>query len=169
MALPAAAAQAILAMARRGLPVVILGAPPAKSTGFRQRQADDDRVTTSMTALTALPYVAQLGDGGSLAEALKRLRCLPAASLAAVGTPYLIDLWSGKAGRIAQWQRQGLRTLLPLQVMPPSPMARGGLASATAFGATSPRTAGRNRSPCHPGMCTWTYCCPKARAPTTLT
>jgi hypothetical protein len=152
-AIPAAAAQAILAMARRGLPVVILGAPPAKSTGFRQRQADDDRVTTSMTALTALPNVAQLGDGGSLAEALKRLRCLPAASfgdsgalltvrrqesahdlwwifnptdraisaeasLAAVGTPYLIDLWSGKAGRIAQWQRQGLRTLLPLQVMP---------------------------------------------------
>jgi hypothetical protein len=152
-AMPRAAAQAILGMARRGLPVVILGAAPAKSTGFRQREAEDDRVRASMMALTALPNVAQLEDGGSVAEALQRLRCLPAASfgdsgtllsvrrqesthdlwwifnptdrvisaeasLAAVGTPYLIDLWSGNARRIAQWQRHDRRTLLPLQIMP---------------------------------------------------
>jgi hypothetical protein len=151
--LPGAAAQAILAMARRGLPVVILGAPPAKSTGFKQRDSDDDRVKASMRALTALPNVIQLEDGGSVGEALKRLRCLPAASfgdsgillsvrrqekthdlwwifnptdrviaadasLAAVGTPYLIDLWSGKAGRIAQWQQHDQRMLLPMQFMP---------------------------------------------------
>ena len=152
-ALPGAAAQAILAMARRGLPVVILGAPPVKSTGFKQREADDDRVKASMTALTALPNVLRLETGGSIAQALKHLHCLPAASfgdsgillsirrqesthdlwwifnptdrvisaeasLAAVGAPYRIDLWSGNAGRIAQWQRQDQRTLLPLQVMP---------------------------------------------------
>jgi hypothetical protein len=152
-ALPGAAAQAILAMARRGLPVVILGAPPAKSTGFGQRATDDGRVTASMTALAALPNVAQIEDYRSLAQALQRLRCLPAASfgdsgtllsirrqesshelwwifnptdraisaevsLAAVGTPYLIDLWSGNAGRIAQWQLHDQRTQLPLQVMP---------------------------------------------------
>jgi hypothetical protein len=152
-AMPGAATQAILAMARRGLAVVILGAPPTKSTGFGQREADDDRVKASMTALRALPNVTHLEDDGSVAEALKRLRCLPAASfgdsgtllsvrrqesdgvlwwifnptdrvisaeasLAAIGTPYLIDLWSGNAGRIAQWQPQDRRTLLPLQVMP---------------------------------------------------
>jgi hypothetical protein len=106
-----------------------------------------------MTALIALPNVAQLEEGGSVAEVLKRLRCLPAASfgdsgallsirrqesthdlwwifnptdravsaeasLAAVGTPYLVDLWSGNAARIAQWQRQDQQTRLPLQVMP---------------------------------------------------
>jgi alpha-L-rhamnosidase len=152
-AMPDAAVQAILAMARRGLPVVILGAPPAKSTGFRQRKADDERVKAAMTALIALPNVAQIEDGGSIAQTLNRLQCLPAASfgdsgdllsvrrqesthdlwwifnptdrvisteasLAAVGTPYLIDLWSGNVSRIAQWQGHDRRTLVPLQVMP---------------------------------------------------
>jgi hypothetical protein len=152
-AMPGAAAQAILALARRGLPVVILGAPPAKSAGFRERAADDNRVKASMTALTGLPNVTRVENDGSIAEGLKRLRCQPAASfgdsgtllsvrrqesthdlwwifnptdrtisaeasLAAVGTPYLIDLWSGNTGRIAQWQRHDQRTQLPLQVMP---------------------------------------------------
>jgi hypothetical protein len=152
-AVPAAAAQAILAMARRGLPVVILGSPPAKSTGFWRREADDNRVKASMSVLTALPNVTQMGEHGSVAEALTRLRCLPAASfgdsgtllsvrrqetthdlwwifnptdrvvsaeasLSAVGTPYLVDLWSGKASRVAHWQRHDQRTWLPLQVMP---------------------------------------------------
>jgi hypothetical protein len=99
-ALPGAAAQAILTMARRGLPVVILGTPPAKSTGFKQRQSDDDRVKASMRALTALSNVAQIEDGGNVAEALKRLRCLPAASFGDSGTLLSVrrqeknhDLW----------------------------------------------------------------------------
>ena len=152
-ALPGAAARAILAMARRGLPVVIVGAAPAKSTGFGELAADDARVKASITALAALPNVARVESNDGIAEVLKRLGCLPAASfggtgslltvrrqqsthelwwifnptdaaisaeasLAAVGTPYLIDLWSGKIGRIARWHRHDQRTRLPLQVMP---------------------------------------------------
>ena len=40
------------------------------------------------------------------------------ASLSAVGAPYLIDLWSGRAERLAQWKQQDQRTLLPLEIMP---------------------------------------------------
>jgi hypothetical protein len=152
-AMPAGAAQAILRMAQRGLPIVILGAPPAKSTGFRGREANDRLVSASMMSLQALPNVAQVANASDVAPALDRLRCRPAASfgdstrllsirrqerthdlwwifnptdhaisaeawLAALGTPYLIDLWNGSAGRIAQWVRKDQRTLLPLQVMP---------------------------------------------------
>ena len=36
----------------------------------------------------------------------------------AVGAPYSIDLWSGRAARLAQWKQQNQQTLLPLRVMP---------------------------------------------------
>jgi hypothetical protein len=38
--------------------------------------------------------------------------------LGAVGAPYSIDLWSGRAARLAQWKQQDRRTLLPLKLMP---------------------------------------------------
>jgi hypothetical protein len=40
------------------------------------------------------------------------------ASLSAVGAPYIIDLWSGRTERIAQWKQQDRRTLLALKIMP---------------------------------------------------
>ena len=40
------------------------------------------------------------------------------ASLSAVGAPYVIDLWSGRAARLAQWRQQDQRMLLPLTLMP---------------------------------------------------
>jgi alpha-L-rhamnosidase len=40
------------------------------------------------------------------------------ASLSALGAPYIIDLWSGRAERIAQWRQQDQRTLLALKIMP---------------------------------------------------
>jgi len=38
--------------------------------------------------------------------------------LSAVGAPYIIDLWSGRAERLAQWKQQDRKTLLPLEIMP---------------------------------------------------
>jgi hypothetical protein len=40
------------------------------------------------------------------------------AALSAVGAPYIIDLWSGRAERLAQWNQRDQQTLLPLRVMP---------------------------------------------------
>ena len=40
------------------------------------------------------------------------------ASLGAAGAPYIIDLWSGRAERIAQWKQQDQQTLVPLTIMP---------------------------------------------------
>jgi hypothetical protein len=40
------------------------------------------------------------------------------ASLSTVGAPYLIDLWSGRAERLAQWKQQDQRTLFTLKIMP---------------------------------------------------
>jgi hypothetical protein len=40
------------------------------------------------------------------------------ASLSAVGAPYVIDMWSGRASRLAQWRQENQRTLLPLTLPP---------------------------------------------------
>jgi hypothetical protein len=40
------------------------------------------------------------------------------ASLAAMGAPYRLDLWSGTGERVAQWGIEGQRTVLPLALMP---------------------------------------------------
>jgi alpha-L-rhamnosidase len=151
--IPAAAAQAILTLARRGLKVIIVGDAPSKSSGFANHEANDRGVKTSMAALMKLPNAARVALRGEVAAALRALGCAPAASfgadspllsirrqqnthdlwwifnptnetvsadasLSAVGAPYIIDLWSGRAERLAQWKQQDQRTLLPLKIMP---------------------------------------------------
>jgi alpha-L-rhamnosidase len=151
--IPAPAAEAILSLAKRGLAVVIVGAPPSKSAGFAHSEANDRRVRVSMAALLSLPTVTQRESRGEVAAALRGLACGPAASfgehspllsvrrlhathdlwwifnptneavsveasLSAVGAPYIIDLWSGRAARLAQWRQEGQRTLLPVTLPP---------------------------------------------------
>jgi alpha-L-rhamnosidase len=151
--IPATAAQAIFSLARRGLIVVILGAPPSKSSGFAHSEANDRRVKGSMAALLSLPTVARRESRTEVAAVLRGLGCVPAASfgehspllsvrrhhathelwwifnptgeavsveasLGVVGAPYVIDLWSGRAARLAQWRQEDRRTLLPLTLMP---------------------------------------------------
>jgi hypothetical protein len=151
--IPAAAAQAILQMARRGLRVIVIGSPPHTSPGLRDSASQDRAVDRAMTALTSLPVVAQVIGEDDVASALQRLGCLPAvsfgshsallsvhrhsaahdlwwlfnpsdkiistgASFAAMGAPYLLDLWSGDGTRVAQWAVDGDRTSVPLQLMP---------------------------------------------------
>jgi alpha-L-rhamnosidase len=153
ISIPAAAAQAILTLARHGLNVIIVGDAPSKSSGFANHEMNDRRVKTSMAALLKLPNVAQRASRAEAVAALHDLGCNPAASfgadspllsvrrqqnthdlwwifnptdhavsadasLSAVGAPYIIDLWSGRAERLAQWKQQDQRTLLALKIMP---------------------------------------------------
>ena len=151
--IPAAAAQAILTLARHGLKVIIVGDPPSESSGFAKHEVNDRLVKTSMAALMKLPNVARRTSRVDVAKALRELGCLPAAAFganspllsirrtqnshdlwwifnptdepvsaeatfSAAGAPYSIDLWSGRAARLAQWKKQDQQTLLPLEVMP---------------------------------------------------
>jgi hypothetical protein len=151
--IPAAAAQAILTLARHGLAVIIVGDAPSKSSGFANHEVNDRRVKSSMAALFKLANVARRASRAEVGAALRDLGCVPAASfgadspllsvrrqqnthdlwwifnptgaavsaeasLSAVGAPYIIDLWSGRAERLAQWNQQEQRTLLPLKIMP---------------------------------------------------
>ena len=151
--IPAAAAQAILTLARHSLNVIIVGDAPSKSSGFANHEVNDRRVKTSIAALLKLPNVARRASRAEVAAALRDLGCVPAASfgadspllsvrrrqnthdlwwifnptgeavsadasLSAVGAPYIIDLWSGRAERVAQWKQQAQRTLLALKIMP---------------------------------------------------
>jgi alpha-L-rhamnosidase len=81
--IPAAAAQAILTLARRGLTVVIVGDAPSKSSGFANHEVNDQRVKTSMAALLKLPNVARITSRADVAAALRDLGCAPAASFGA--------------------------------------------------------------------------------------
>jgi type IV secretory pathway TrbD component len=100
-----------------------------------------------------LSNVVLLKDSDDVAEALKKLRCLPAASfgesgglltvrrqasthdlwwifnptnrpiateasLAATGTPYWVDLWSGNMSPVAQWESRGEGITLPIRAAP---------------------------------------------------
>jgi hypothetical protein len=40
------------------------------------------------------------------------------ASLRVTGAPYIIDLWSGRAERVAQWKQQDQQMLVPLKILP---------------------------------------------------
>ena len=151
--IPAAAAQAVLTLARHGLKVIIVGETPSTSSGFANHEVNDRRVKTAMAALLRLPNVARRALRAEVAAALRGLECVPAASfganspllsvrrrqnthdlwwifnptnetvsvdalLSALGAPYIIDLWSGRAERFAQWKQQDQQTLLPLKIMP---------------------------------------------------
>jgi hypothetical protein len=151
--IPAAAAQAILTLARHRLKVIIVGDAPSRSSGFANHEVNDRGVKTSMAALMKLPNVARRASRAEVAAALRALECVPAGSfganspllsvrrrqnthdlwwifnptnesvsvdalLSAVGSPYIIDLWTGRAERFAQWKQLDQQTLLPLKVMP---------------------------------------------------
>ena len=81
--IPAAAAQAILTLARRGLKVIIVGDAPSTNSGFANHEANDRLVKTSMAALLKLPNVVRRASRAEVAAALRGLGCVPAASFGA--------------------------------------------------------------------------------------
>ena len=78
--MPFAAARSILAMARRGLHVVIVGPMPQESTGYYDHAAGDRVVAHAMAALATLPTVAHVDTEDEVPAALVKLAILPSAS-----------------------------------------------------------------------------------------
>ena len=75
--LPSDAAQAILAYARNGLRVVVIGDPPSRTTGLKDADVQDAIVVKSMNKLLNLPNVKQVASEDDVAGALLRLLVLP--------------------------------------------------------------------------------------------
>jgi hypothetical protein len=156
--IPAEAARAILAMAQRGLRIIVIGIAPGTSTGFQNSGQQDRMVERAMTAAKALSNVAYVDSEDEVPAALQRLGCAPdasfgdrstllsvhrqtpqhdlwwifnptdksvatSASFAALGAPYMLDLWSGTGERVAQWDVAGRRSVVPLLVMPHATIA----------------------------------------------
>jgi len=99
--IPAAAARAILAMARRGLRVVVVGAAPKLNTGFRDGAAQDRAVSAAMASLMTLPAVVQVESEDEVASALQRLGCLPDASFGQQSS--LLSVHRRSAGHDLWW------------------------------------------------------------------
>jgi hypothetical protein len=78
--MPAEAARAMLSLAQRGLPVVVIGEPARVSTGLLHHRENDQAVERAMTAMMRLANVARVAGADEVAGALQRLGCLPDAS-----------------------------------------------------------------------------------------
>jgi hypothetical protein len=151
--IPVQAAQAMVSLARHGLPVVVIGQPARLSTGLLHHSENDRAVERAMTVMIRLGNVAHVDSADEVPGALQRLGCSPdasfgdgstllsvhrhtaehdlwwifnptdtpvatRASVAALGAPYQLDLWSGAGERVAQWSVEGHRMIVPLVVMP---------------------------------------------------
>ena len=79
-AISAPAARAILALARAGLHVIIVGELPQRSVGFLNSRAEDASVQRSFAALGALATVSHVATAGEVGAALMHAGVLPAAS-----------------------------------------------------------------------------------------
>jgi len=83
-AIPADAAQTILAAARSGLKVVVVGSPPSKNPGLNHADQLDALVVQAMARLLKLGNVARVDTADEVAGALLRLGCRPSASFGSV-------------------------------------------------------------------------------------
>lgn len=83
-AIPVSAAEAIMGLAKRGLHVVMVGAPPAHATGFADATRADERVRQIMSKLGTLTNVALVASRADVPGALTHLGVLPAASFGPV-------------------------------------------------------------------------------------
>jgi alpha-L-rhamnosidase len=79
--LPVTALEALRGMARRGLRILIIGAPPSRSPGFLAHTEHDRRIVEGMAALMKLPGVVHIDDNAQAAVALSKAGCEPASSL----------------------------------------------------------------------------------------
>ena len=75
--MPAAAAEQILAFARRGLPVVVVGDPPQRGTSLRDAAGEDAAVTAAFSALLREPNVRRVDSIAAARGALEQLGVAP--------------------------------------------------------------------------------------------
>jgi alpha-L-rhamnosidase len=145
-AMAPAAAVALLRYALRGLPVVIVGAVPSRSSGL----LGDGATRIAMAALVHLRNVARVAGEDDVPAALARLDVDPdvafggsdlqtvhrhtasgdvwwlynptdapiatRGNFAASGQPYLLDLWNGTTTTAAEFSERAGRTSLPVAV-----------------------------------------------------
>jgi hypothetical protein len=78
-AMPADSAEQLLAAARRGLRVVLVGPVPDRGTSLADAAAEDGRVRRAMTQLAALPTVRRVPAQGDVSTALGTLGLRPGA------------------------------------------------------------------------------------------
>lgn len=74
---PATAAARILALARRGLPIVVVGPLPRSGTSAAHPVREDRRVRSAFSALSRLPNVVRVGTSADVRGGLARLHVRP--------------------------------------------------------------------------------------------
>jgi len=77
--MPVDAAQKLLALARQGLPVVVVGEPPSAAPGANDPAGEDAAVQAAMAELLTLPSVKRVADVDAAPGALEALGVTPAA------------------------------------------------------------------------------------------
>ena len=82
-AIPPPVARAILAMARAGLRVIIVGQPPQRTVGYLDSRAEDASVQRAFAALSKLATVTRVATASEVAAALQSSGLLPSASFGA--------------------------------------------------------------------------------------
>lgn len=167
--LDVATAEALVELADRRLPLVIVGAPPDRTPYLDATSTDDARVRELMARLLRGPRVVRVIGDADVPAALAALHVTPRVrpaepvdlwsvtrqdqqavycwlfnpgparvttevSLAATGTPYLLNAWTGEAAPLPRHRTDGGSTVLPVD-LPPSGTVLLAVAQPGAFGA----------------------------------
>jgi hypothetical protein len=153
-AIPGAAAERLVHLARTGFPIVVFGAVPQAGAGYRDAQGEDARVKAAIHRLRGLPRVRFARSPAGLLAALRALSVRPdfrprrptpvvpvhrrtargdvwflyndsprraggRYDFATTGAPSRIDLWTGRARRLAvSAGRRPSRVTLRLSLRP---------------------------------------------------
>jgi hypothetical protein len=99
-AIPVAAARALLSLARKHIPIIVIGSAPTRSPGWLNHEAQDRNVRSAMHTLMSLESVIAVANRDEAASALLRKGCLPGVSftgeppvLTAHRRAHGIDVW----------------------------------------------------------------------------
>lgn len=100
-AIPVDVAHTLLALARRHVPIIIVGPAPSRSPGWLHHEAQDRGVGAAMRTLLSMDSVAAVGSRDEVPAALARKSCLPDASFA--GEPPLLSVHRRAPGIDVWW------------------------------------------------------------------
>jgi hypothetical protein len=141
-AIPVAVARALILLARRHIPIIVIGSAASSSPGWLNHDAQDRSVRAAMHTLLSLDAVVAVSDRDEVPAALVRQGCMPAASFSAEPAvltvhrrSHGIDVWwlynpsSTAVTSIGSFQTQGVPYLTDLwtgQTMPAPSWQRSG-------------------------------------------
>jgi hypothetical protein len=140
--IPVGVAHALLSLARKHIPIVIVGTAPGRSPGWLNHDAHDRDVRATMHTLTSLQAVVSVASRDEVAAALLKRECLPAASFSAEPAVlsvhrrvHGVDVWwlynpsNAPVSSIGSFQTQGVPYAADLwtgEVMPAASWQRSG-------------------------------------------